>query len=158
MNAYLYLLTILLLDRILSNKSKKYSCVLGAKREVCSYWATATTWETELGFKDVRLCYEVENKQCARAFCTYLPIFLPQAWVESPHLLLNYCTMTWSVHAKPKAAKKSSSSITIWLFVCWHFPILQLPWVLMWACFGQSKLTQTGDVISVFSMPSSFLL
>lgn len=68
MNAYFYPLTILLLDRIISNKSKGYSCGLGAKREACSYRATAMTWEAECRLRDIRLRYEVENKQRVRFF------------------------------------------------------------------------------------------
>lgn len=70
MNAYFYPLTILLLDRIISNKSKRYSCGLGAKRELCSYRATAMTWEAECRLRDIRLCYEVENKQGTTLFGT----------------------------------------------------------------------------------------
>lgn len=83
MNAYFYPLTILLFDRIISNKSKWYSCGLGAKREGCSYWAVGMTWEAEHGLRDIRLCYELE-KQCMQFLETNFPMFLHQMKRESP--------------------------------------------------------------------------
>lgn len=85
MNAYFYPLTILLFDRIISNKSKWYSCGLGAKREGCSYWAIGRTWEAEHGLRAIRLRFELE-KQCMQVFGTNFPMFLHPMKIGSPPL------------------------------------------------------------------------
>jgi len=104
MNAYFYPLTISSLDRIIPCKGKKHCCGLGAEpqpwlgKQSADWTAVLRGWEQtthKVFWYWISQCFSIKCRQKAHT----------------------YCSVTWSVHAKSKATKRSSSTTTIWLFV-----------------------------------------